>query len=432
MEKNSFKPAVGKLSTGDSIEFAFKGKNMHGEFVKEEESFLLIKLSSGYDIAVPKNEIKIIKAIKSGIARKEKNAGEEKPEKNPDIVIVTTGGTISSKIDYETGGVSPTVPSDYYFNLAPKMRDYGKIAIKPIMSVLSENMQPSDWIKIASAVKDAIDGGAKGVVVTMGTDTMHYAASAMSFLLNPLSVPVVFTGAQRSVDRGSSDASTNLLLSVIAASKWDGGESVICMHSDLNDNHNFILRGNKARKMHTERRDTFRPINSKPLGEVYLDGTIKTVSDYIRKADKTKLDTKLDTNVKLLISYPSMGGDIIEYYLSKGVHGLVIAATGFGNLPLEDKTIYKALLSANKKNIPLVITSQALYGSTNSFVYSTLREMSKFDNIIYVGDMTTETAFVKLMHVLGHTRQIDKVKQMMQSNMAGEISDRSQIDTFLI
>ncbi|MCL4407007.1 Glu-tRNA(Gln) amidotransferase subunit GatD [Candidatus Parvarchaeota archaeon] len=422
---------TGSFSKGDILKFEFDGMELSGEFIKKGDDLLIIKLSSGYDIAVPEKSFRLLKTIKSAQKTTEKIV-PEKSEKEPDITIITTGGTISSKIDYETGGVSPTVSSDYYFDLAPKMSEYGKVAIKPIMSILSENMQPSDWIKIASEAKKAIDQGSKGVIITMGTDTMHYAASALSFMLNPLSVPVVFTGAQRSVDRGSSDASTNLLLSAITASKWDGGEVVICMHAGLNDDRNFILRGNKARKMHTERRDAFRPINTKPLAEVYLDGSIKKAQPYRIKSNETSLDTKLEENVKLIISYPSMGGDIINYYIKKGVKGLVIAATGFGNLPLQDKSVYEAITLANKKNIPIVITSQTIYGATNEFVYNTLRELSRFENIIYVGDMTTEAAFSKLMFVLGHTKKIGEVREMMLKNMAGELSVRNEVDSFLL
>ena len=246
------------------------------------------------------------------------------------------------------------------------------------MRKLSENMLPLDWVKIANEAYLDIKNGSKGIIVTSGTDTMHFASAALSFLLNPLSVPIVFTGSQRSTDRGSTDAATNLLLSAFAAKKFPGGESVICMHANLNDEYNYILRGNKSRKMHTERRDAFRPINIKPLAKVYTDGKISEISpEIITKKENTKLNDKIDDKVKLIYGYPSMGGDIIDYYIDNKIHGLVIAATGFGNLPLEDKTVVDALKKAEKRQIPIVITSQTIYGSTNKFVYSTLREISK-------------------------------------------------------
>ena len=169
------------------------------------------------------------------------------------------------------------------------------------------------------------------------------------------------------------------------------------------------------------------------LAKVYTDGKIREISpEIISKKENTKLNEKIDDKVKLIYSYPSMGGDIIDYYTYSKVHGIVIAATGFGNLPLEDKTIINALKKAEKQQIPIVITSQTIYGSTNKFVYSTLREISRFDNVIYVGDMTTETAFVKLMFALGNSKKLEEIKKIMLTNLAGETKERREIDEFLI
>lgn len=422
------------LSFGDVIEIKIDNQTFNGEFIKWEENLTVIKLKSGYDIAVPNDSIEKITIIEEGRKPEEKEQKEKRKEdKNPDITIITTGGTISSKIDYKTGGVSPSVDSDYYFQISPDLEKQGKIAVVNLMRKLSENMLPSDWVKIAREAYSSIKNGSKGIIVTSGTDTMHFASSALSFLLNPLSVPVVFTGSQRSTDRGSTDASTNLLLSAFTAKSFPGGESVICMHANLNDEYNYVLRGNKARKMHTERRDAFRPININPLAKVYTNGKINELSaDIITKKENTKLNDRLDEKVKLIYGYPSMGGDIINYYVDNKVHGMVIAATGFGNLPLEDKTVVSALKKAEKEGVPIVITPQTIYGATNKFVYSTLREISGFDNIIYVGDMTTETAFVKLMFALGNSKKLEEVKEIMSRNLAGEIKERREIDEFLI
>ncbi len=431
---NTKKLETKNISFGDLIEIKVDKEEFNGEFIREEENLVIIKLKSGYDIAIPKDTIDSIYIIDKSIKIEEKEEKESKSKiENPDITIITTGGTISSKIDYKTGGVSPSIDSKDYFRISPDLQKQGKIAVVNLMRKLSENMLPSDWIKIAEESYSEIKNGSKGIIVTSGTDTMHFASAALSFLLNPLSVPIVFTGSQRSTDRGSTDAATNLLLSAFAAKNFQGGESVICMHANLNDEYNYILRGNKARKMHTERRDAFRPINIKPLAKVYTDGKIKEISpEIITKKENTRLNDKIDDKVKLIYGYPSMGGDIIDYYTNNKVHGLVIAATGFGNLPLEDKTVVDALKKAEKEQIPIVITSQTVYGSTNKFVYSTLREISKFDNIMYVGDMTTETAFVKLMFALGNSKELEEIKKIMSNNLAGETKERREIDEFLI
>ncbi len=427
--------SLSRFVQGDTLEVDIKGNKLHGSFINFDESdgILVLKLKSGYDVALSKKEVNSISLLEHNEVKKQPETATKKPEQDFDIELIATGGTIASKIDYRTGGTSPSFSGDHYIELAPEMSKYGRINVKVLMNIWSENMLPSDWVKIAKEAYSAINkGGAKGVIVTMGTDAMHFAASALSFLLNPLSVPVVITGAQRSSDRGSSDASSNLLLSSIVASKWSGGESVVCMHATVNDDYNFILRGNRVRKMHTERRDAFRPINTPPLGKVFLDGKIEDIGEHITKSDKTAIDTKLDANVKLLASYPGMGGEAIKYYLGRKVHGLVIAGTGFGNLPIADKSLMSALKEANKKEVPIVITSQTVYGSTNKFVYSALRELSSLENIIYVNDMLTETAFTKLMFVLGHTRDIKRIKETMQTPLAGELSTRSAITDYLI
>jgi glutamyl-tRNA(Gln) amidotransferase subunit D len=432
MNKFSNKHSKSEPEVGDLIRIETHTGQFVGNFIKYDNSgeIVVIKLDSGYDVALKKSEIKALSIIEQ-LGRTASEA-KESSDKNGDISIITTGGTISSKIDYKTGGVSPTVPPSYYLKLAQGMQKYGSVGVREAMNIWSENMKPSDWVKIAKEAYDAIKSGSVGVIVTMGTDTMHYVSSALSFMLNPLSAPIVFTGAQRSPDRGSSDASSNLLLSAIVASRWSGGESVICMHANMNDDSNLILRGNKVRKMHTERRDTFRPINTKPLGRVYPDGSIEKLSDWRPRSKETKLDTKLDEKVKLIMSYPSLGGDIIDYYLDMGMHGLVLMGTGFGNLPLGDRTVRKALKRANDSGIPIAITSQAMYGSTNKFVYSPLRELSNLDNTIYLGDMLSETAYVKLMFVLGKTRKLEKVRELMTSSLSGEIKTRSEVDEFLV
>ncbi|EFD92826.1 MAG: glutamyl-tRNA(Gln) amidotransferase, subunit D [Candidatus Parvarchaeum acidophilus ARMAN-5] len=432
MDKRKITPE--NLTFGDFISIDISGQEFHGEFIKSDNGLIVVKLKSGYDIALPYKEINSISIIEKNEIKDETKKEEKiKTVEKADITIITTGGTISSKIDYKTGGVSPSVESDYYFKISPDLNKQGKIEIFNLMSKLSENMLPSDWLEIAKAAYSSINKGSRGIVVTSGTDTMHFAASAISFLLNPLSIPVVFTGSQRSTDRGSTDASTNLLLSAITARDFDAGESVICMHANLNDKYNNILRGNKARKMHTERRDAFRPINIAPLAKVYSNGKFSDIlSERIKRAEETKLTDKIDQKVKLIYGYPSMGGDIIEYYTEKNIHGLVISGTGFGNLPLDDKTVVSALKKAENNGIPITITSQAIYGATNKFVYSTLREISKFENIIYVGDMTTETAFVKMMFALGKSKKIEEIKNIMTSNLAGEIKNRSKVEEFLL
>ena len=127
-----------------------------------------------------------------------------------------------------------------------------------------------------------------------------------------------------------------------------------------------------------------------------------------------------------------MKGAPIQDAVSGGAHGIVIEGTGFGNLPLSDKSMRDALSYANKKSVPVIITTQTVYGPTSTFVYSRLRELSKFKNVIYVGNMLSETAFSKLIFVLGQTRDMEKVRENMLRSVAGEIGDKNELSEFLI
>lgn len=408
---------------GDLIE-ARGERNFEGIFIKEEDGFIILKLKSGYDVVLNKEKFKF--------ELKEKGSAkiiENRIESRGDVRLIATGGTIASKVDYSTGGVSPSLDPSYYLQIAPEL--INKVEPETFMNIFSENLTPEDWIKIAKEVYENIRKGYKGIIITMGTDTMHYTAGALSFMLNPLSVPVVITGAQRSSDRGSTDAHQNLIASYYAA-KTNIGEVVICMHAETGDTYNYIIRGNRARKMHTERRDAFRSINALPIGKVYEDGKIEFLSKYREVSEETKLDTAIEKRVQLLYSYPGFDGEIIKYLVDKGYKGIVIAATGFGNLPMAYESVREGLKYAKEKNVPIVITSQTIYGATNPFVYSTSREMEKLDNIIYVGDMLTETAYTKLMFALGHSQDMKEIKKIMTTNLANEISERSEINTYLI
>ena len=150
------------------------------------------------------------------------------------------------------------------------------------------------------------------------------------------------------------------------------------------------------------------------------------------KTGETKLVTHFEPKTALLYVYPGMDPDIINYYLDNGYKGIVIAATALGHVAVNgDKSLMDVLKKAMDKKIPIVIASQTLYGRTHPFVYSNLRKLSIERNCIFVEDMLPEVAYIKLGWVLGKTNDIDEIKAIMQTNIAGEITDRSFPKTFL-
>ena len=214
------------------------------------ENTLIIKLNSGYNIGVDIQDAKIEKIADGEKPKIELDPVDKQISSDKDnLSILSTGGTVASVIDYKTGAVHPAFTADDLLRATPELVDYANINAKAIFNILSENMNPEYWIKTANSIYDEINNGADGVIIAHGTDTMHYTASALSFMLDT-PVPIILTGAQRSSDRPSSDAFTNLMASVTAA-KSDIAEVCICMHSTEDDPSCDLHRGNRARKMHT-------------------------------------------------------------------------------------------------------------------------------------------------------------------------------------
>ncbi len=346
----------------------------------------------------------------------------------PDISIVSTGGTVASVVDYKTGAVHPAFTADDLIRANPELLVHANINGEAILNILSENMKPEYWVKTARSVADEINNGADGVVVAHGTDTMHYTSAALNFMLDT-PVPVVVTGAQRSSDRPSSDAFMNLISSVVAA-KSDIAEVTLCMHAEEDDSYCLLHRGTKVRKMHTTRRDTFRSINTLPIAKIEK-GKLKLVDknlDYKKRSNENvQLHDDLEEKVALIKSYPGIEADIIDYHIDKGYKGIVLEGTGLGHCP---ENLLPSLERAKDSNIPVIMTSQCLYGLVNMNVYSTGRKIVSA-GVISVFDMLPETAYVKLVWALGQTENIEEVKKIMQTNIAGEIGEKSSEKYFL-
>jgi glutamyl-tRNA(Gln) amidotransferase subunit D len=422
------------ISIGDKIRITKKDVSYDGMVLDRaedaDEKHIVLKLASGYNVGVD-----ILDAEAKLLEKGEKPKIElqpleiEKDGKKRDISIISTGGTVASIIDYKTGAVHPAFTADDLLRATPELLEHANINGEAILNILSENMKPDYWIKAARSIADEINNGAYGVVVAHGTDTMHYTSAALSFILDT-PVPVVLTGAQRSSDRPSSDAFLNLMGSVTAA-KSDIAEVMVCMHATEDDSYCYLHRGTKVRKMHTSRRDTFRSINTQPIAKV-RNGNIKILDENQeykkRENGEVKLQDNLEPKVAFIKSYPGISGEIIDYHIDKGYKGIVIEGTGLGHCP---DYLIPAVSRATDSGIPVVMGSQCLYGRVNMNVYSTGRELVSA-GVISALDMLPETAYVKLVWTLGQTDNVEEVRKIMQTNLKGEIGDKSSQKFFLI
>jgi len=434
--KSETKKQQTKPQPGDLVEVFLVKNSYKGIFLESPESekgIVLLKLESGYNIGISRKnilDIKILKRWKEKKESEEEQGSVRKERDKPNVAIIMTGGTIANRYDPKTGAVSPLSTAEELFRFYPEL--FGKVNLLkvevPFMKA-SEDMDFRDWQKIAKAAEKLLnDPNVKGVIITHGTDTLHYTAAALSFFLKNLNKPVVLTYSQRSSDRASSDASLNLEASALA-SLSDIAEVFIVGHASSNDDYCYALRGTKVRKLHTSRRDAFKPVNAKPIAKIWPN-RIEIISNHnIRdNKKKAKLDTKFEEKVALIKFYPGQDPDILDYYMKKKYKGIIIEATGLGHVPAlgSQNSWLPTLKKLINKGIFIGIATQCVYGRVDPYVYSNLRALSK-TGAIFLEDMLTETALVKLGWVLGHkewAKSKETIKAKMLENISGEFLDR--------
>ncbi|MFH1248649.1 MAG: Glu-tRNA(Gln) amidotransferase subunit GatD [archaeon] len=418
---------------GDRVKITTDDEILAGKLLESyDKKVILLKLDSGYNLGINKDRIKTVQ-----VEKKEKKEIDKKnitqDSSLPGISLIATGGTIASKLDYNTGGVKWLMNPEDIFSISPKFFKIAKINTieKPFM-VASENMTSKEWQILAKKSAELLNKSENhGLIITHGTDTLHFTSAALSFMLLDLNKPVVLTYAQRSTDRGSSDTSLNLACSARAAIS-DIAEVMLVGHATKNDDYCIAIRGTKARKMHSSRRDTFRPINDMPIAKIYPE-KIETMQEYSKKnAGKVEADTKFEENIALLKYYPGAKPQIIDSLVKNGCKGIVVEATGLGHVATEESRFnwLPAIKDAIKSGITICFAPQTIYGRLDPYVYSPGRKLLDA-GVIFLEDMLSETAYVKLGWVLGHTDYLPKVKEMMLHNYAGEINHRINDKSFL-
>ena len=428
-------------SVGDKVSVKTKDSAYEGTVMptpEAEKDVLTIKLPSGYNLGIKLG--KGVTVTKTGSIEKPKAMAIKAPVKKglPNIVVIATGGTITSKVDYITGGVSPLTKPEELFLSVPELLDIVNIKrISSPFSVFSENMTPNEWQIIAKEVASALnESDVSGVIVTHGTDTLHYTAAALSFMLKNLNKPVALVGGQRSSDRGSFDGSMNLICAAHYC-KSHIAEVAIVMHGNSSDTFCLANRGTNVRKLHTSRRDTFRPINELPLAKIWLNGKVEIVNkNHKDRNDEQKVtaDTKFEDKIALIKFFPGADPEILQHFIDKKYKGVIIEATGLGQVAVhtinKSKSWLPVIKSAVQKGIFIGFTPQSIYGSLNPYVYSSARELLNA-GVCYLGNMLSETAYVKLGYVLAKSKNLEETKEMMQKNIAGEIVEQILPETFL-
>jgi glutamyl-tRNA(Gln) amidotransferase subunit D len=414
---------------GDTVLVRAKGKRYEGTLMPHHgfsgEDILTVKLPSGYNIGIAVGDIEAVEVTaKHAVAHPERHVPPPTKGK-PTVAVLGTGGTIASYVDYRTGAVHPAVTAEELVFSVPELLDVCNVRARVLYSIYSEDLKPENWQRLAREAAKELEAGAAGVVIPHGTDTLHFTTAALSFMLRDLTGPVAVVGSQRSSDRPSSDAAWNLLSAARVATA-ELGEVVAVMHGETSDSFAAIHRGTKVRKMHSSRRDAFRSLNATPLGRVLPDGRVELKELVLpRSSGPTKVDDALDPKVALAYFYPGQRPSELEAIL-QGVHGLVVAGTGLGHVAHD---LIPILHRATRDGIAVVMATQTLQGRVNMRVYDTGRDLMKA-GVIGAEDMTPETAYVKLMWVLAHTREPAEVAHAIATNVAGELNARIGLDEF--
>ncbi|MGP8329992.1 MAG: Glu-tRNA(Gln) amidotransferase subunit GatD [Methanosarcinaceae archaeon] len=403
---------------GDRIRIEKEERIYEGIVMPGTTNNIVLKMDSGYNAGISPEGAKItIIEKKQETVSSPPNTGEQKVQKKvscklPRVSILSTGGTIASKIDYRTGAVSAQFSADDILNTIPELKDIADFSGKVVYNILSENMKAEYWAELARTVAEEIKNGANGIIIAHGTDTMMYSAAALSFMINT-PVPIVFVGSQRSADRPSSDNAMNAICAAVVAVS-DIAEVCVVMHGTQSDDHCVIHRGTKVRKMHTSRRDAFKSINSEPIGTVdYATRKIETNGDYIRRDTRElKLHEGFEPKCALVKFTPGASPDILTYYIDAGYRGIVIEGTGLGHVSAD---WVPAIKQARDLKIPVIMTSQCLNGRVCDRVYDTGRDILKA-GVIEGDDMLAEVALVKLMWALGQSHDFDTVCDIMKED----------------
>ncbi len=397
----------------------------------DDDQHIVLKVITGYNIGVD------ITTVLSMIETGYKKANYKIPEKEfpvtpglPKVKLIGTGGTIASRLDYRTGAVIPAFSPGELYGAVPELADICNLETEKLFAVFSENMGPDQYKKLAVAIGQEIEKGIDGIIIGHGTDTLHYTAAALTFMVQNPPIPIILVGSQRSSDRPSSDAALNLMHAATAAGHGDIAEVMVCMFGPTSDEYGFLHRGTRVRKMHSSYRSTFRTIGDIPVATVTRNGVVpqKAIYNHRRKDTNVKITPVFEEKVGMLYYYTNMQPDMIDAMVDNGYKGIVIIGTGLGHV---NKPIYPAIERAVKKGVAIYMTVQTLWGYVHMFVYDTGRDLMA-KGIIPAENMLPEVAYIKLGWALGQTNDLEKVKEIMLTPINDEITSREPYNGYLI
>ena len=426
------------------------GKQTHeGVIISPAGNGLItIKLQNGYNFSHPIDSVNLIELIENPKNGSEFDNTKIQNDVNQDLPLVTllhTGGTIASKVDYETGAVIARFEPDEILDSVPELIPIARIEAVLIGNMFSDDIRPRHWNRMIEETQAAFERGTKGVVITHGTDTMGLSAAALAFSWSgdggrPPG-PIVFTGSQRSSDRASSDAKENLIAAIYLAGhglnpSGNGDSTMIVMHESSSDGVLSILPGISTRKMHSSTRGAFQSIDIGELGRITVEGSDCSI-EMIRNTGEQRpigKPTLFDESVSIaeIIAGPHLRPEHITALASTKPDAIHVHGTGLGHLPISDPNgdspenpeVRNALNLYIRDGGLVLMSTQTIYGPVHLDVYSKGREQQGMGIIGHGSVGPPESSLVKLHYLLSRFRdEHSKIKTIWSTSLCGEIID---------
>jgi glutamyl-tRNA(Gln) amidotransferase subunit D len=410
-----------KISIGDSVkilaDITYSGIIMP-RYEHNDDKHLVLKLKSGYNIGLEIAKIDKIEKNETSEKIVEKNESVKKNEKLPNILLLSTGGTIASKIDYRTGAVTPVLTAEELNSSVPELAKIANIDTKVLFSEYSENIMPEHWLKIAEEIKNHSKSDYSGIIIAHGTDTMHYTSSYLSFSLAGFPIPIALVGSQRSSDRASSDAALNLIGATKFLTECKTNGIYIAMHQDENDETIACHIGTRVRKNHTSKRGAFQTIGDDPAFLIVNNEIHNNMKKDFFTEKEFEPKIKINEKVALVKYYPGYDPSLLKNIIDSNYKAIIFEGTGLGHI---GENMYPMVKMANEKGIFMGMTSQCIDGRVRMTVYESGRDLLDL-GIIPLENMIPEIALVKAMWVTGNTENLDEIKENMLNKIASEFT----------
>ena len=410
-----------QISIGDTVD-VFADVRYSGiimpRYEHSDDEHIVLKLRNGYNVGLEITKIQRIEKTQHAAKIVEKPGKIIKNKGLPKILLLSTGGTIASKVDYRTGAVTPVLTAEELNSSVPELTNIANIDAEVLFSEYSENIMPEHWLKIAEKITQYSKSDYVGIIIAHGTDTMHYTSAFLSFSLAGFPLPIALVGSQRSSDRASSDAALNLVgaAKFIVECKTKG--IFVVMHQDENDETVACHLGTRVRKNHTSKRGAFQTIGNNPAFLVVNNEIHKNMKNNFFTSKNFQPKIKLNEKVSLVKYYPGYDPNMLETIIDSGCKVIIFEGTGLGHI---GKNMYSVLKKANEKGIFMGMTSQCIDGRVRMTVYESGRDLLNL-GITSLENMIPEVALVKSMWVSGNEENYDRIKEIMLNNIASEFS----------